>query len=80
MRQIILDTETTGLDPASGHRVIEIGCLELLDRKLTGNRFHVYLNPEREVDAGAVEVHGLSTDFLADKPRFTDVARDKTAF
>lgn len=80
MRQIVLDTETTGLDPASGHRVIEIGCIELLDRKLTGNRFHVYLNPEREVDAGALEVHGLSTDFLADKPRFADIARDFLSF
>lgn len=76
MRQIILDTETTGLDPASGHRIIEIGCIELLDRKLTGNRFHVYLNPDREIDAGALEVHGLSTEFLADKPRFADIARD----
>lgn len=80
MRQIILDTETTGLDPASGHRVIEIGCIELLSRKLTGNRFHVYLNPEREVDAGAVEIHGLSTDFLADKPRFADIASDFLGF
>ena len=80
MRQLILDTETTGLDPASGHRIIEIGCIELLDRKLTGNRFHVYLNPEREVDAGAVEVHGLSTAFLADKPRFNDIAQDFLGF
>ncbi len=80
MRQLILDTETTGLDPASGHRVIEIGCIELLDRKLTGNRFHVYLNPDREVDAGAVEVHGLSTEFLADKPRFSDIAKDFLGF
>lgn len=80
MRQIILDTETTGLEPAAGHRIIEIGCIELLDRKLTSNRFHVYLNPDREVDAGAVEVHGLSTKFLADKPRFNDVARDFLGF
>ena len=80
MRQLILDTETTGLDPTLGHRIIEIGCIELLDRKLTGNRFHVYLNPEREVDAGAVEVHGLSTAFLADKPRFNDIAQDFLCF
>jgi len=80
MRQIILDTETTGLDPASGHRIIEIGCIELIDRKLTGNRFHVYINPEREVDAGAVEVHGLSTAFLADKPRFNDISQDFLGF
>jgi DNA polymerase-3 subunit epsilon len=80
MRQLILDTETTGLDPASGHRIIEIGCIELIDRKLTGNRFHVYLNPEREVDPGAVEVHGLSTAFLADKSRFNDIAQDFLGF
>ncbi len=80
MRQLVLDTETTGLEPASGHRIIEIGCVELLDRKLTGNRFHVYLNPERAVDAGAVEVHGLSTEFLADKPRFADIAQDFLRF
>lgn len=79
-RQIILDTETTGLDPAQGHRVIEIGCVELLNRKLTGQRFHVYLNPEREIDAGAVEVHGLSSEFLADKPRFRDIADDFLSF
>jgi DNA polymerase-3 subunit epsilon len=80
MRQIVLDTETTGLDPASGHRIIEIGCVELLNRKLTGNRFHVYLNPDREIDAGAVEVHGLSMAFLADKPRFPDIAPDLLEF
>jgi DNA polymerase-3 subunit epsilon len=80
MRQLVLDTETTGLDPASGHRIIEIGCIEMLHRKPTGNRFHVYLNPEREVDAGAVEVHGLSNEFLADKPRFVDIATDFVSF
>ncbi|NDG88462.1 MAG: DNA polymerase III subunit epsilon, partial [Gammaproteobacteria bacterium] len=80
MRQIILDTETTGLDPAQGHRIIEIGCVELLDRKLSGNHFHVYLNPEREIDAGAVEVHGLSVEFLADKPHFQDIANDFLRF
>jgi DNA polymerase-3 subunit epsilon len=76
MRQIVLDTETTGLDPATGHRVIEIGCVEIIDRKLTGSRFHVYLNPERDIDAGAVAVHGLSSKFLADKPRFAAIAAD----
>ena len=76
MRQIVLDTETTGLEPASGHRVIEIGCVEILNRRLTGSRFHTYLNPERDIDAGAVEVHGLNREFLADKPRFADIASD----
>ena len=64
MRQIILDTETTGIGPELGHRVIEIGCVELLNRKLTGNHFHVYLNPQRDVDEGAFRVHGISTEFL----------------
>ena len=73
MRQIILDTETTGLDPAQGHRVIEIGCVELLNRKLTGEHWHCYLNPEREVEEGALAVHGLSDEFLADKPLFENV-------
>jgi len=80
MRQVVLDTETTGLDPAEGHRIIEIGCVELLSRRLTGNRFHVYLNPERDIDPGAVEVHGLSAEFLADKPRFIDIAEDLLAY
>lgn len=79
-RQIILDTETTGLEPAAGHRIIEIGCVELIDRKLSGQSFHVYINPEREIDEGAVEVHGLSADFLADKPRFADIADDFLGF
>ena len=70
MRQIILDTETTGLDPLQGHRIIEIGCVELEDRKLTGNRYQCYLNPEREVDIAAMEVHGITNEFLADKPVF----------
>jgi DNA polymerase-3 subunit epsilon len=73
MRYIVLDTETTGLSPEQGHRVIEIGALELNDRQATGRTFHVYLNPDREVDAGALEVHGLSNEFLADKPRFENV-------
>lgn len=73
MRQIILDTETTGLDFRLGDRVIEIGCVELLNRKLTGQRFHRYINPEREVEAGALAVHGLSNEFLQDKPRFEEI-------
>ena len=79
-RQIILDTETTGLDPKSGHRVIEIGCIELVNRKFTGEQFHVYLNPDRESDETALEVHGLTTDFLSDKPRFGDVYDDFITF
>ncbi|MDD3610232.1 MAG: DNA polymerase III subunit epsilon [Halothiobacillaceae bacterium] len=73
LRQILLDTETTGLEPEQGHRIIEIGCVELIDRRRTRNDRHYYLNPEREVDAEALEVHGLSNAFLADKPRFADV-------
>jgi DNA polymerase-3 subunit epsilon len=76
MRQIVLDTETTGLEPEQGHRIIEIGCVELNERRLTGNNFHVFLQPDREIDAGAVEVHGITNEFLADKPRFADVASD----
>jgi len=76
MRQIILDTETTGLEPADGHRIIEIGCVELVNRRLTGNHFHQYLQPDREIDESAVEVHGITSEFLKDKPRFTDVARE----
>lgn len=68
MRQIVLDTETTGLEPRLGHRIIEIGCVEVIDRRVTGNRYHQYINPEREIDEGAEEVHGISTAFLADKP------------
>ncbi len=70
MRQVVLDTETTGIGHELGHRIIEIGCVELQDRKLTGNHFHVYLNPQREVDEGAFRVHGISTEFLQDKPLF----------
>ncbi|MFC1602804.1 DNA polymerase III subunit epsilon [Pseudomonadota bacterium] len=76
MRQIVLDTETTGLEPKQGHRIIEIGCVELVDRRLTGNNFHQYLQPDREIDDAAVEVHGITTEFLADKPRFEDVVDD----
>ena len=80
VRQVVLDTETTGLVPEEGHRIIEIGCVELVDRMLTGQRFHVYLNPRREIDAGAAEVHGLTNEFLADKPLFMDVVADFLAF
>ena len=82
MRQIVLDTETTGMNRETGghftegHRIIEIGCVELIDRKLTGNHFHVYINPQQPVDPEAFAVHGISDDFLADKPVFKDVARD----
>jgi len=76
MRQIILDTETTGLEPSRGHRIIEIGCVELVNRRLTGNHFHVYINPRREVDDGAIEVHGITNEFLADKPFFEDIVDD----
>ncbi|MGB1110772.1 MAG: DNA polymerase III subunit epsilon, partial [Gammaproteobacteria bacterium] len=75
-RLIVLDTETTGLEPSQGHRIIEIGCVELVNRRLTGNNWHVYINPEREIDAGAVEVHGITSEFLADKPLFKDLADD----
>lgn len=80
MRQIVLDTETTGLDPRQGHRVIEIGALELIDRQLTGRQYHVYLNPEREIEQGALEVHGITEEFLRDKPRFAEIADDLLAF
>ena len=80
MRQVVLDTETTGLEPAEGHRIIEIGCLELVDRRLTGRQFHKYLNPERAVEAGALEVHGLDDEFLADQPRFGDISDEFVAF
>lgn len=80
MRQIVLDTETTGLDPQQGHRIIEIGCLEVLNRRVSGATYHVYLDPERDIDAGAVQVHGLTREFLADKPRFADVAREFVEF
>jgi DNA polymerase III subunit epsilon len=70
MRQIVLDTETTGLEVSQGHRIIEIGCVELVNRKLTGNHYHQYINPHREIDQGAIEVHGITNDFLADKPSF----------
>lgn len=80
MRQVVLDTETTGLDPRSGHKVIEIGCVELVNRKLTGRHYHQYINPMREVDQGAIEVHGITNEFLADKPVFSAVVDDFLEF
>lgn len=80
MRQIFLDTETTGLEFRLGDRVIEIGCVEMMNRTLTGRRFHRYINPEREVEAGALAVHGLSSEFLQDKPKFRDVAGEFVDF
>ena len=80
MKQVILDTETTGLDIQSGNRVIEIGCVEIIDRKFTGREFHTFLNPERAVEPGAFKVHGRSNDFLSDKPIFKDVYKDFLAF
>lgn len=80
MRQIVLDTETTGLEPKDGHRVIEIGCVEMVDRRLTGNTYHQYINPEREVDEGALSVHGISNEFLADKPLFSEIVDDFLSF
>jgi DNA polymerase III subunit epsilon len=74
MREIVLDTETTGFDPATGHRVVEIGCVELINHVRTGEHFHVYLNPERDMPEEAFNVHGLSEEFLSDKPLFADVA------
>jgi DNA polymerase-3 subunit epsilon len=76
MRQIVLDTETTGLNARLGDRIIEIGCVELVSRRLSGNHFHRYLNPEREVEEGALRVHGITNEFLQDKPRFADIARE----
>ena len=76
MRQIVLDTETTGLEPRQGHRVIEIGAVEVINRKLTGNHYHQYLQPDRESDEEALQVHGITSAFLADKPRFADIAQE----
>ena len=80
MRQIFLDTETTGLDPKQGHRVVEVAGVEMFNRRLTGKHFHRYLNPEREMDARAQEIHGLSDDFLADKPKFREIAQEFLEF
>jgi DNA polymerase-3 subunit epsilon len=76
MRQIVLDTETTGLNPRSGDRIIEIGCVEILNRRLTGNNFHRYINPERDSEEGALAVHGLTTEFLSDKPKFAEIVNE----
>jgi DNA polymerase-3 subunit epsilon len=80
MRQIVLDTETTGLNPRTGDRVIEIGCVEIFNRKLTGNNFHRYINPERDSDEAALAVHGLTTEFLRDKPKFHEIAEELREF
>lgn len=80
MRQIVLDTETTGLNPRTGDRVIEVGCVEIFNRKLTGNNFHRYINPERESDEAALAVHGLTTEFLSDKPKFHEIAEELREF
>ncbi|WP_407935871.1 DNA polymerase III subunit epsilon [Cupriavidus necator] len=80
MRQIVLDTETTGLNAATGDRLIEIGCVELMNRRLTGRHLHFYVNPERDIDEGAIAVHGITLEFLADKPRFADVVHDIREF
>jgi len=79
-RQVVLDTETTGLEHRQGHRIIEIGCVELINRKLTGNNFHQYINPDREIDQGAIEVHGITNEFLADKPYFSDIAESMVSY
>jgi DNA polymerase-3 subunit epsilon len=80
MRQIVLDTETTGLNPRTGDRIVEVGCVEILDRKITGNNYHAYINPERESDEGALAVHGLTTEFLSDKPKFHQIAEELRDF
>jgi len=80
MRQIVLDTETTGLEPSEGHRIIEIGGVELVNRRPTGGSFHRYLQPDREIDEGALGVHGISSEFLADKARFADLVEELLAF
>ena len=79
-RIIFLDTETTGLSPQDGHRIIEIGCVEMIKRRITGKHFHVYINPDRLIDAGAIAVHGISNDFLTDKPRFEQILEDFLTF
>jgi len=80
MRQVVLDTETTGLEVSQGHRIIEIGCVEVLHRRTTDQQYHQFLNPEREIDAGAQAVHGISSEFLADKPKFANIADDFIEF
>ncbi|RMH18439.1 MAG: DNA polymerase III subunit epsilon [Gammaproteobacteria bacterium] len=80
MRQVVLDTETTGLDIKDGNRIIEIGCIEIMQRRITGNTFHTYLNPQRDSEAGALHVHGLDSEFLQDKPLFEDIVDDLMSF
>lgn len=80
MRKVVLDTETTGLEPQEGHRIIEVGAVEIVGRRLTGRHFHQYLNPDRAIDEGAQAVHGLTSEFLADKPRFADIAPSLRSF
>ncbi len=80
MRQVVLDTETTGLEPQQGHKIIEIGCVELVNRKLTGRHYHQYIKPMREIDEGAIEVHGITNEFLEDKPVFEQIADDFLEF
>src|SRR5450830_1289295 len=80
IRQVVLDTETTGLNARDGNRIIEIGCVELIDRKLTGNNYHQYINPERESEEGALDVHGLTTEFLSDKPKFHEIVEDLRSY
>ncbi len=80
MRQVIVDTETTGLDPREGHRIIEIGCVELIDRRHTSRHFHQYLRPDRDIDEGALQIHGITNEFLTDKPTFGDVVEDLIGF
>ena len=75
-RQIVLDTETTGIDPLQGHRIIEIGCVELVNRRFTGNNYHVYINPDRIVEQEAIDVHGITNEFLADKPKYRDISQE----
>jgi len=75
MRQVVLDTETTGINPKQGHRIIEIGCVELIDRKLTGNHYHVYVNPERMIEDEAMRIHGITNEFLVDKPKFAEISK-----
>ena len=79
-RQVVLDTETTGLSTADDHRIIEIGCVEVINRRITGETFHQYIDPQRDIDAGALEVHGISSEFLADKPKFAEIADDFLQF
>ncbi|MFT5706008.1 MAG: DNA polymerase-3 subunit epsilon [Oceanospirillaceae bacterium] len=76
MRQIVLDTETTGLEPSQGHNVIEIGCVEMIKRRLTGNNYHQYIKPDRDSDEDAIRIHGITNEFLADKPKFSDITQD----